>query len=53
MLKTFSKRDLLWLEDGKGWIYHGVKDPTKNSLKYLWDLGLSVGDEGEGALGVL
>ena len=53
MLKTCSKRDLLWSEDGEGTDLSRGERSDKNSLKSLRDLGLSVGDEGEGALGVL
>ena len=53
MLKTCSKRDLLWLKDGEGPDQSRGERSDKNSLKSLRDLGFGVGDKGEGALGVL
>ena len=53
MLKTCSNHDLLWSEDGEGTDLSRGERSDKNFLKSLRDLGLSVGDEGEGELGVL
>ena len=53
MLNTCSNHNFLWSEDGEGTDLSRGERSDKNSLKSLWDLGFSVGDKEEGALGVL